>query len=34
MNFGQQLFAGTPDEVFAHADVIESYLGRKVEPAG
>ncbi|GIK83152.1 MAG: ABC transporter ATP-binding protein [Hyphomicrobiaceae bacterium] len=28
LNFGRELYQGTPEEVVAHPDVIESYLGQ------
>jgi branched-chain amino acid transport system ATP-binding protein len=31
LNFGRELFQGLPDEVIAHPDVIESYLGQPLE---
>lgn len=31
LNFGRELFQGAPEEVVAHPDVIESYLGRALE---
>ena len=31
LNFGRELFQGEPEEVIAHPDVIESYLGRPLE---
>lgn len=31
LNFGRELFQGTPEEVIAHPDVIESYLGQALE---
>ena len=30
MDYGRQLFEGTPAEVQAHPDVIDAYLGAKV----
>jgi len=30
MDYGQQLFAGTPADVQAHPDVIAAYLGANV----
>jgi branched-chain amino acid transport system ATP-binding protein len=32
LNFGEKLFEGTPNEVIEHPQVIESYLGRPIEP--
>jgi branched-chain amino acid transport system ATP-binding protein len=31
LNFGRELFQGVPEEVIAHPDVIESYLGQPIE---
>ena len=31
LNFGSELFQGTPDEAIAHPQVIESYLGQPLE---
>ena len=31
LNFGRELFQGLPEEVIAHPDVIESYLGKPLE---
>ncbi|PIQ43823.1 MAG: ABC transporter ATP-binding protein [Gammaproteobacteria bacterium CG12_big_fil_rev_8_21_14_0_65_46_12] len=31
LNFGEELFQGTSDEVMSHPEVIESYLGRPLE---
>ena len=31
LNFGRELFQGSPEEVVAHPDVIESYLGQPLE---
>jgi branched-chain amino acid transport system ATP-binding protein len=31
LNFGRELFQGLPEEVVAHPDVIESYLGQPLE---
>ncbi len=31
LNFGRELFQGIPEEVIAHPDVIESYLGQPIE---
>jgi branched-chain amino acid transport system ATP-binding protein len=31
LDFGEELFQGTPDEVMSHPEVIESYLGRPLE---
>jgi branched-chain amino acid transport system ATP-binding protein len=31
LNFGRELFQGAPEEVIAHPDVIESYLGQPIE---
>ncbi|MGX0978496.1 branched-chain amino acid transport system ATP-binding protein [Roseovarius sp. MBR-51] len=31
LNFGEELFQGSPDEVMSHPEVIESYLGRPLE---
>jgi branched-chain amino acid transport system ATP-binding protein len=31
LNFGRELFQGVPEEVIAHPDVIESYLGQPLE---
>jgi branched-chain amino acid transport system ATP-binding protein len=31
LNFGRELFQGEPEEVIAHPDVIESYLGQPLE---
>ena len=31
LNFGRELFQGMPEEVIAHPDVIESYLGHPLE---
>lgn len=31
LNFGRELFQGIPEEVIAHPDVIESYLGQPLE---
>lgn len=31
LNFGRELFQGNPEEVVAHPDVIESYLGQPLE---
>jgi branched-chain amino acid transport system ATP-binding protein len=31
LNFGQELFQGKPDDVIAHPEVIESYLGKPLE---
>jgi branched-chain amino acid transport system ATP-binding protein len=31
LNFGRELFQGLPEEVIAHPDVIESYLGQPLE---
>jgi branched-chain amino acid transport system ATP-binding protein len=31
LNFGRELFQGRPEEVIAHPDVIESYLGKPLE---
>ncbi len=33
LNFGRELFQGLPEEVIAHPDVIESYLGQPLERA-
>ena len=33
LNFGEKLFEGTPKEVVEHPEVIESYLGKPIEPA-
>ena len=33
LNFGRELFQGEPEEVIAHPDVIESYLGQPLEKA-
>lgn len=31
LNFGRELFQGIPEEVIAHPDVIETYLGQPIE---
>tara|TARA_R110002020_G_scaffold136630_5_gene304612 strand:- start:20541 stop:21272 length:732 start_codon:yes stop_codon:yes gene_type:complete len=31
LNFGEELFQGSPDQVMSHPEVIESYLGRPLE---
>lgn len=31
LNFGQELYQGRPDDVVAHPEVIESYLGKPLE---
>lgn len=31
LNFGEELFQGTSDDVMSHPEVIESYLGRPLE---
>lgn len=31
LDFGEELFQGSPDEVMSHPEVIESYLGRPLE---
>lgn len=33
LNFGQELYQGKPDDVIAHPEVIESYLGKPLESA-
>lgn len=33
LNFGQKLFEGAPAQVLEHPDVVESYLGRRLEEA-
>lgn len=33
LNFGQELYQGKPDDVIAHPEVIESYLGKPLEAA-
>jgi ABC-type branched-subunit amino acid transport system ATPase component len=31
LNFGRELYQGTPEDVVAHPDVIESYLGQALD---
>jgi branched-chain amino acid transport system ATP-binding protein len=31
LNFGRELYQGTPEDVIAHPDVIESYLGQAID---
>jgi branched-chain amino acid transport system ATP-binding protein len=33
LNFGQELYQGRPDDVVAHPEVIESYLGKPLQSA-
>jgi branched-chain amino acid transport system ATP-binding protein len=32
LNFGQELFQGSPDDVISHPEVIHAYLGKPIEP--
>jgi branched-chain amino acid transport system ATP-binding protein len=33
LDFGRELFQGSPDDVVAHPEVIQAYLGKPLEPA-